>query len=114
MGGAGRMLLWNRPFALQHPTAHTDTRRIAVELERLVYEADPSLNVVVEAGDIIYVPAVEKVRIFVSDVDLWSRVNATYAEFFGAHKPARAILPCGALHFGCLLELEATAYVNNG
>jgi polysaccharide export outer membrane protein len=42
------------------------TRRIAVELERLVYEADPSLNLVVEAGDIIYVPAVEKVRIFVS------------------------------------------------
>lgn len=43
-----------------------ETRRIAVELERLVYEADPSLNLVVEAGDIIYVPAVEKVRIFVS------------------------------------------------
>jgi polysaccharide export outer membrane protein len=42
------------------------TRRIAVELERLVYEADPSLNLVVEAGDIIYVPAVEKVRIFVT------------------------------------------------
>ena len=42
------------------------TRRIAVNLERLVYEADPSLNLVVEAGDIIYVPAVEKVRIFVS------------------------------------------------
>lgn len=43
-----------------------NTRRISVELERLVYEADPSLNLVVEAGDIIYVPAVEKVRIFVS------------------------------------------------
>jgi len=42
------------------------TRRVAVDLERLVYAADPSLNVVVEAGDIIYVPTVEKVRIFVT------------------------------------------------
>jgi polysaccharide export outer membrane protein len=42
------------------------TRRIAVDLDRLVYEADPALNLLVEPGDIIYVPTVEKVRIFVS------------------------------------------------
>ncbi len=42
------------------------TERIASDLERLVYEADPALNVIVEAGDIIYVPAVERVRIFVT------------------------------------------------
>jgi polysaccharide export outer membrane protein len=43
-----------------------ETRRIAVELERLVYAADPSLNLVVEPGDIIYIPTVERVRIFVT------------------------------------------------
>lgn len=42
------------------------TRRIAVDLERLVYDADPSLNLPVLPGDIIYVPAVEKIRIFVT------------------------------------------------
>jgi len=42
------------------------TERIAVDLEQLVYAADPALNHVVEPGDIIYVPNVEKVRIFVS------------------------------------------------
>lgn len=42
------------------------TRRIPVDLDRLVYEADPALNLPVEPGDIIYVPAVEKIRIFVS------------------------------------------------
>lgn len=42
------------------------TQRIPVDLERLVYEADPALNHVVHPGDIIYVPTVEKVRIFVS------------------------------------------------
>jgi polysaccharide export outer membrane protein len=40
--------------------------RIAVDLERLVYAADPALNLRVEPGDIIYVPTVEKVRIFVT------------------------------------------------
>ena len=40
--------------------------RLAVDLDRLVYEADPALNLVVLPGDIVYVPAEEKVRIFVS------------------------------------------------
>lgn len=42
------------------------TQRIAIDLDKLVYEADPSLNVPVNPGDIVYVPAVEKVRIFVT------------------------------------------------
>jgi polysaccharide export outer membrane protein len=42
------------------------TRRIAVDLERLVYHADPELNLAIEPGDIVYVPNVERVRIFVS------------------------------------------------
>ncbi len=31
-----------------------------------MYEADPALNLIVEAGDIIYVPTIERVRIFVT------------------------------------------------
>ncbi len=42
------------------------SRRIGVDLERLVYHADPALNVEVIAGDIVYVPTVEMVRIFVT------------------------------------------------
>lgn len=41
-------------------------RRIGVSLERLVYEADPALNLTLEPGDIVYVPTVEKIRIFVT------------------------------------------------
>jgi polysaccharide export outer membrane protein len=37
-----------------------------VNLEQLVYQADPRLNLVIEPGDIVYVPAVQKIRIFVS------------------------------------------------
>lgn len=43
-----------------------NTARLPVDLERLVYDADPSLNLTIAPGDIIYVPTIEKVRIFVS------------------------------------------------
>lgn len=46
--------------------ADGSTIRIPIDLERLVYDADPDLNVGVEPGDIIYVPTILKVRIFVS------------------------------------------------
>jgi polysaccharide export outer membrane protein len=42
------------------------TQRIPLDLEQLVYAADPALNLTVEPGDIIYVPTVEKIRIFVT------------------------------------------------
>lgn len=42
------------------------THRMSVDLEQLVYGADPSLNLAVAPGDIIYLPAVEKLRIFVT------------------------------------------------
>lgn len=52
-----------------------------------------------------------KVTVYVSDIALWDRVNAVYANFFGAHRPARAVVPTGPLHFGCLVEIEAIAVV---
>ena len=51
------------------------TSRIPVDLQGLVYAADPGLNLTVKPGDIIYVPTVERVRIFVTgavrDPDLY-------------------------------------------
>ena len=48
-------------------------------------------------------------RVYVSDVELWGRVNDVYAEFFGAHRPARVVVPTGPLHHGCLVEIECVA-----
>lgn len=49
------------------------------------------------------------VQIFVPSVELWGAVNAIYAEALGAHKPARTVVPCGPLHHGALIELNAVA-----
>ena len=55
-----------REIIIFRPREGGGTERIPVDLHRLVYEADPALNLEVVAGDILYVPTVEKVRIFVS------------------------------------------------
>jgi polysaccharide export outer membrane protein len=41
------------------------TDRISVNLEGLVYDADPALNMALAPSDIIYVPVLKKIRIFV-------------------------------------------------
>ena len=51
-------------------------------------------------------------RVYVANIADWDRVNEVYADFFGAHKPARVVVPVGELHFGCLVEIEAIAEVD--
>ncbi len=50
-----------------------------------------------------------KTTVYISDIDLWGRVNGVYAEFFGDHRPARAVVPTRDLHHGLLVEIEAIA-----
>lgn len=50
-----------------------------------------------------------KVTIYISDIDLWGNVNKVYSDFFGTHKPARAIVPVKDLHYGFKIEIEAVA-----
>lgn len=50
-------------------------------------------------------------RVYINDVADWAAVNAAYIEVFGEHRPARCIVPCGPLHHGCLVEIEAVAAV---
>ncbi|WP_229311036.1 RidA family protein [Larkinella soli] len=50
-----------------------------------------------------------KTTVYIADISLWDRVNAVYADFFGDHKPARAVVPTKELHYGFLIEIEAVA-----
>lgn len=53
------------------------------------------------------------VHIHIADVAHWPVVNAQYATLMGAHRPARAILPCGHLHHGALVEITAVAEIRH-
>ncbi|HEX5732639.1 MAG TPA: Rid family detoxifying hydrolase [Blastocatellia bacterium] len=50
-----------------------------------------------------------KMTVYVADINLWSAVNTVYARVMGDHRPARAIIPTGELHYGFLIEIEAVA-----
>ena len=52
-----------------------------------------------------------KSTIYIAGGDLWGAVNKIYANFFGDHRPARAIVPVPELHYGFLLEMEAVAHI---
>jgi 2-iminobutanoate/2-iminopropanoate deaminase len=54
-----------------------------------------------------------KTTVYIVDISLWDRVNAIYAEFFGHHRPARAVVPTKELHHGFLVEIEAVAAVES-
>ncbi len=49
------------------------------------------------------------VRVYLDDVANWSAFNAIYADWAGAARPARAVVPTGPLHFGLKVEVEAVA-----
>ncbi len=52
-----------------------------------------------------------KTTVYISDIELWGKVNDIYTTYFPTHKPARAIVPVSTLHYGFLIELEAVAVI---
>lgn len=50
-----------------------------------------------------------QMTIYVSDMSLWSGVNAVYARVLGGHRPARAVVPVKDLHHGYQIEIQAIA-----
>jgi len=52
-----------------------------------------------------------QVRVYIDDMANWPAFNAVYARWAGDAKPARAVVPTGALHFGLKVEVEAVAAV---
>lgn len=52
-----------------------------------------------------------KMTVYVADINLWPQVNAVYERVLGSHRPARAVVPTGELHYGFLVEIEAVAAV---
>jgi len=50
------------------------------------------------------------VDVFLTDLKNFQAFNQLYADFFGDHKPARAVVEVSALPRGALLEMKCTAF----
>ena len=66
-------------------------------VEAVLHEAGSDLNHVLQ------------MTIYVSDIELWGKVNETYARVMGDHRPARAVIPVKDLHFDTKIEIAAIA-----
>jgi reactive intermediate/imine deaminase len=55
------------------------------------------------------VERVLKSTVYIADVAHWPAFNAIYAQRFGAHRPARTVVPVAQLHYGYLVEMDAIA-----
>ena len=79
---------------------------MAEQVERTLRNLEAVLNAAGSALD-----QVLQMTIYVSDISLWGDVNETYARVMGDHRPARAVVPVGELHFGYQVEIQAIATV---
>ena len=52
-----------------------------------------------------------KVNVYIRDIKAFSEFNKVYEEFFGEHKPARAVVEVSGLPKDVLVEIEAIAYI---
>ena len=91
---------------INHATGEVETGAIELQteialsnVEAILQEANSDLNHVLS------------VTIYVSEMELWDKVNEVYKQIFGGHKPARVIVPVKDLHFGTKIEIQAIACV---
>ena len=70
-----------------------------------------NLRAVLEAGGAT-LQQVAKVTVYMADPDGWAVFNPIYAEFFGSHKPARAIVPTAPFPGGFKVEVDAIAVLD--
>lgn len=50
-----------------------------------------------------------QVRVYITDIALWPAFDPIYAQWAGSARPARAVVPVAQLHYGFMIEVEATA-----
>jgi 2-iminobutanoate/2-iminopropanoate deaminase len=52
---------------------------------------------------------VVKTNVFLSDMELFSKMNTVYADCFGDHRPARSTVAVKGLPYNALVEIECIA-----
>jgi len=80
-------------------------------VEAQAKQALSNIRTVLEEMDLT-MEAVTKTTVFLADLNDFARVNAIYAEFFGADYPARSCVQVARLPMDALVEIEAIAVMN--
>jgi len=98
---AGQLPIDPQTGEKQTGSIEAQTTQVLKNLEAILHAANSSLENVI------------KTTVYISDITLWENVNMVYSQFFGNHRPARAVVPTKELHFGFKIEIEAIAAVQS-
>ncbi len=101
---AGNELFCSGQIAIDPATGELRGSDAAAQAEQVLR----NLGAVLEAAQMKYQNVV-KTTIFLVDMSDFAAVNAVYANYFGAAKPARSTVAVAALPKGALVEIDAIA-----
>lgn len=85
----------------QPQSIEEQTERVMRNVEAILVEAGSRLDRVLQ------------MTVYVADMSLWGRVNATLARVLGDHRPARAVVPTPGLHHDYQIEVQVIAAVDS-
>lgn len=97
---SGQTPLDPETMKIEVDTIEGQTKQVIVNLKLVLQEAGLDLNTVV------------KTNVFLSDMALFSKMNAVYAECFGNHRPARSTVAVKGLPYNAMVEIECIAEFN--
>jgi 2-iminobutanoate/2-iminopropanoate deaminase len=86
-----------KPSSGSPPGFEDQARAVLQHSERILAAAGCRLDDVVQC------------TAYVVGIDNWPAFNRIFAERFGSHRPARAVVPVPELHHGYLIEVQMTA-----
>lgn len=94
----------------QLPIEPDGSHRPEAPLARQAERALRNLLAVLEAGG-ARPETLLKVTVYLVGVENWPEFNRVYGELLSAARPARAVVPVPALHYGYLVEVDAVAAI---
>ncbi|SAK57122.1 2-aminomuconate deaminase [Caballeronia pedi] len=103
---AGKLVCVSGQLPIRPDGTHTGDLPFEAQAEQTL----ANLRTVLEAAGARLTDCIE-VTVYLVGVEHWKAFNEIYARHFGEWKPARAVVPVGALHYGYLLEISARAWV---
>lgn len=95
----------------QLPIAPDGSRLVGAPFEDQARQVLENVRTVLRAAG-SDVDRLVQVRVYIDDMAQWPAFNALYAQWAGACRPARAVVPCASLHYGLKVEIEAVALLS--
>jgi 2-iminobutanoate/2-iminopropanoate deaminase len=92
----------------QLPIVPSDPKRRLEAFDEQAEQVISNVIAIVEAAG-GSVDRVLRATVYIADIAHWPAFNAIYARRFGAHRPARTVVPVSQLHYGYLVEMDAIA-----